>query len=107
MKINRIIFLECLVYLSLIPFFIAVTYDLIVFYAVAEKSIIAGGGDALVLAVISAMTYCVTCIISVPSIIYILYVLKKRNLKIKIRIKILLGIIIGVIVFPPVYILIM
>jgi hypothetical protein len=99
MKIYRIIFFECLIYLSLLPFFLVATYDLIVFYFAPK-----GGGNALAMIVISVMTYGFACIITVPSIIYILNTLKKRNLEIKRRIKILLGIIVGVVVIPPIYI---
>lgn len=103
MKINGVVLLEWLIFISLVPFFLALTYDLIVIATIANSSIHGGGGDAILLTIISAITYCFACIISIPSIIYIFYVTKKRKEIIKTRLKILLSTIILVIFVPLIY----
>jgi hypothetical protein len=85
----------------------ALTYDFIVFAEAARSSSFGGGADALALAVISTVTYCFACIISLPSIIYICYIERLRYIKIKPRLKFLVVLILSVIFFPPICIFIL
>jgi hypothetical protein len=107
MKINRVNVLECLVYIALVPFLMALTYDFIVFAEAARSSSLGGGADALALVVISTVTYCFACIISVPSIIHIFYAERKRNIKIKARLKFLFTLSLLVISLPPICIVLL
>lgn len=107
MNINRIHVLEYLLYIGLMPFLMALTYDFIVFAEAARSSSLGGGADALTLVVISAVTYCFVGVISVPSIIYIFYAERKRNIKIKARLKFLLTLSLLVISLPPICIVLL
>jgi hypothetical protein len=103
MRSKGLVLLECLIIGSLLPFFLVLAYDLSVFATIANSSIRGGGGDAILLLMISAITYCFACGISIPGLVYIFYVSNKRKEKIKTRITILTVTVAFVVLAPLMY----